>query len=197
METKIEKRRVETSLALLDADLAASRRLVSDLREALERRLAQAEGAEAEAEFWKDEVARLRAARPDEALLERARAFARDFVAVFEHGEPWLRGPWVARARALLAALDESVPQEPVDAQGISVNDEWLHLRREIDHLREVGAARERCIERLQKENAKLQRALRIAISEAREFADADEVKFYAQDALRKAERDNAPGKAV
>ncbi len=49
----------------------------------------------------------------------------------------------------------------------------------------------------LQKENAKLQRALRIAISEAREFADADEVKFYAQDALWKAERDNAPGKAV
>jgi len=311
METEVGER-AAIAVSLLDADLAASRRLVSDLREALERRLACAEAAEAEAEFWKDEVERLRAARPDEALLEQARdvlrrwgfvldaddrsaaEFAaeaaypalRDLLAALDVPMPkalpapaevivrswvhdakvqytkpdeegvcyplisgtrnWRRwiGPyadtvpeaWEAAAHKILATADiakfrdllveqeadatapappEDGPTEAEELASVGAHIRGLTPGRYLLTVGEeegafgirdfsvtgidesIDVTRLSDLAALREENAKLQRALRIGISEAREFANADEVEFYAQGALCKAERDNAPGKAV
>jgi hypothetical protein len=61
METEVGERAWQ-AVALLDADLAASRRLVSDLRRAVERWQTKADAAIARAEAAEAEVERLRAA---------------------------------------------------------------------------------------------------------------------------------------
>lgn len=179
METEVGER-AAIAVSLLDADLAASRRLVSDLRRAVECWQTKADAALARAEKAEAEVERLRAARPDkpQELSEDGTTEAEELAFIGEEIRSLPPG------RYLLTVGEE---EGAFGIRDFSVTgiDESIDVTR----LSDLAALRE--------ENAKLQRALRIGISEAREFANADEVEFYAQGALCKAERDNAPGKAV